>query len=109
MKLYTEIFRLLWTTILTAGGGTVGLLLGEVTEKRWLFAVADAGVTVVCGEISRCVFQAWMLNKSEGNITLAGGAPRSSSEHTKSSAKFGGANARALARNPCVACNASVS
>ena len=57
IKLYTEIFRLLWLTILTAGGGTVGLLLGEVTPKRWLFAVAGASLTVVSGEILRRVYR----------------------------------------------------
>ena len=57
IKLYTEAFRLLWISGLTVGSGTVGLLLGEVTVKRWLFALAGAGLTIVCGETLRRVYR----------------------------------------------------
>jgi len=57
IKLYTEAFRLLWITVLTVGGGSVGLLLAETTPKRWLFGFAGAGLTVVAGEILRRVYR----------------------------------------------------
>ena len=57
IKLYTEAFRLLWISGLTVGSGTVGLLLGEVTVKRWLFALAGAGLTIGGGETLRRVYR----------------------------------------------------
>lgn len=57
IKLYTETFRLLWITVLTVGGGSVGLLLGETTLKRWLFALAGAALTAASGEILRRIYR----------------------------------------------------
>jgi hypothetical protein len=57
IKFYTETYRLLWITTLTAGGGTVGLLLREVTLKRLLFALAGAAFTISSGEILRRVYR----------------------------------------------------
>jgi hypothetical protein len=44
-KFLTEIFRLVWISLLAIGGGTVSLLLGELTTLRLI--VAGAGLTVV--------------------------------------------------------------
>jgi hypothetical protein len=57
IKLYTETFRLLWITVLTVGGGSVGLLLGETTLKRWLFALAGAALAAASGEILRRIYR----------------------------------------------------
>ncbi len=40
IKLYTETFRLLWITVLTVGGGSVGLLLGETTLKEVVVCIS---------------------------------------------------------------------
>jgi preprotein translocase subunit SecY len=39
IKYYTEIFRLVWLSILAVGGGSIGLLLGESTGVRLIFAI----------------------------------------------------------------------
>lgn len=40
----TEMLRLVWLSLLAVGSGTVGLLLGELDTRRFLFAAA--GVVV---------------------------------------------------------------
>lgn len=57
IKLYTEVFRLLWVTVLTVGGGSMGLLLGEITLRRWLFGLAGTGLAVVSAEMLRRVYR----------------------------------------------------
>ena len=44
-KYYTEIFRLVWLSILAIGGGSIGLLLGDSTGVRLIFAIV--GLLVV--------------------------------------------------------------
>ena len=34
IKYYTEIFRLVWVSVLAIGGGSIGLLFGEPTRLR---------------------------------------------------------------------------
>ncbi len=34
VKYYTEVFRLVWVSILAIGGGSIGLLVGERTNDR---------------------------------------------------------------------------
>ena len=57
IKLRTEAFRLLWVTVLTVGGGSMGLLLGEITLRRWLFGLAGAGLAVASAEMLRRVYR----------------------------------------------------
>ena len=57
IKLYTEAFRLLWITVLTVGSGSMGLLLGEITLKRWLFGLAGTALAVVSAEMLRRVYR----------------------------------------------------
>lgn len=45
IKFLTEMLRLAWLSLLAVGGGTVGLLLGELDTRRSLFAAG--GVAVV--------------------------------------------------------------
>jgi hypothetical protein len=45
IKFLTEIFRLIWVSLLAIGGGTVSLLLGELTTLRLIFA--GVGLAVV--------------------------------------------------------------
>ena len=40
VKYHTEVFRLVWISILAIGGGSLGLLLGEPTGTRVILAVA---------------------------------------------------------------------
>jgi hypothetical protein len=40
IKFMTEMLRLAWLSLLAVGGGTVGLLLGDLDIRRSLFAVA---------------------------------------------------------------------
>ena len=44
-KYYTEIFRLVWLSILAIGGGSIGLILGDSTGVRLIFAIV--GLLVV--------------------------------------------------------------
>ena len=44
-KYYTEIFRLVWVSILAIGGGSIGLLLGDSTGVRLISAIV--GLLVV--------------------------------------------------------------
>ena len=70
IKLYTEAFRLLWITVLTVGGGSMGLLLRETTLKRLLFGLAGVGLTAVSGETLRRVYQS--IQREIENLTEAG-------------------------------------
>ena len=45
IKFMTEMLRLAWLSLLAVGGGTVGLLLGELDTRRSWFAAG--GVVVV--------------------------------------------------------------
>jgi len=69
IKLRTEAFRLLWITVLTVGGGSVGLLLGETTFKRLLFGLAGVGLTAVSGETLRRVYHS--IQREIENLTEA--------------------------------------
>lgn len=40
VKYYTEVFRLVWVSILAIAGGSIGLLLGERTNVRVTLAIA---------------------------------------------------------------------
>ena len=40
VKYYTEIFRLVWISVLAIGGGSLSLLLGDSTGIRVIFAIA---------------------------------------------------------------------
>jgi hypothetical protein len=44
-KYYTEIFRLVWLSILAIGGGSIGLIRGDSTGVRLIFAIV--GLLVV--------------------------------------------------------------
>ncbi len=70
IKLHTEAFRLLWVTVLTVGGGSVGLFLGETTFKRLLFGLAGVGLTAVSGETLRRVYR--LIHREIANLTEAG-------------------------------------
>ena len=39
VKYYTEIFRLVWISVLAIGGGSLGLLLGDSTGVKLIFAI----------------------------------------------------------------------
>ncbi len=39
LKCYTEIFRLVWISVLAIGGGSLGLLLGDSTGVKLIFAI----------------------------------------------------------------------
>ena len=39
VKYYTEIFRLVWISILAVGGGALSLLLGDATGIKLIFAM----------------------------------------------------------------------
>ena len=45
LRYFTETLRLVWLTLLAVGSGTVGLLLGDLTLRRVIFA--SVGVVVV--------------------------------------------------------------
>jgi hypothetical protein len=45
LKFLIEMLRLVWLTLLGVGGGTVGLLLGELDTRRSIFA--SVGVIVM--------------------------------------------------------------
>lgn len=47
IKFLTEMLRLVWLTLLAIGGGTVGLLLGELDTRRAIFAGVGIGVMVL--------------------------------------------------------------
>jgi hypothetical protein len=39
VKYYTEIFRLVWISVLAIGGGSLSLLLGDSTGIKLIFAI----------------------------------------------------------------------
>ena len=39
VKYYTEIFRLVWISVLAIGGGSLSLLLGDSTGAKLIFAI----------------------------------------------------------------------
>ncbi len=45
LRYFIEMLRLVWLTLLAVGSGTVGLLLGDLTLRRVIFA--SVGVVVV--------------------------------------------------------------
>jgi hypothetical protein len=45
LRYFTEMLRLVWLTLLAVGSGTVGLLLGDLTLRRVIFA--SVGVVVM--------------------------------------------------------------
>jgi len=47
IKLSTELLRLVWVSALGIGGGTVGLVLGDLSALRILFAAT--GFAIVAG------------------------------------------------------------
>lgn len=52
-KYYTEVFRLVWVSILAIGGGSIGLLLGERTVVRAMLGLAGIVSVVILLEILR--------------------------------------------------------
>ena len=62
MKYYTEVFRLVWVSILAIGGGAIGLLLGERTGVRVILAIAGLSVVGLLLEIVR------RLNRQIGGL-----------------------------------------
>jgi hypothetical protein len=53
IKYYTEVFRLVWVSVLAVGGGAMGLLLGERTTTRVIFALVGLVLVGLLLEISR--------------------------------------------------------
>lgn len=53
IKYYTEVFRLVWVSILAIGGGSVGLLLGEPTVVRTVLGLAGIFSVVILLELLR--------------------------------------------------------
>jgi hypothetical protein len=47
LKFLTEFFKLCWLSILGVGGGSVSLLLGPFDQRRYAWASAGAGLTLV--------------------------------------------------------------
>jgi hypothetical protein len=62
VKYYTEVFRLVWVSILAIGGGSIGLLLGERTSVRVILAIAGLSVVGLLLEIVR------RLNRQIGGL-----------------------------------------
>lgn len=51
IKYLTDVLRLLWVTLLAIGGGTLSLLLGELSMLKALFALGGIGAVVILGTI----------------------------------------------------------
>lgn len=47
IKYYTEIFRLVWISILATGGGALSLLLGDSTGMKLIFAIVGLLLVVL--------------------------------------------------------------
>ena len=47
LKYYTEIFRLVWISILAIGGGALSLLLGDATRIKLIFAIVGLLLVVL--------------------------------------------------------------
>jgi hypothetical protein len=53
LKYYTEVFRLVWVSVLAVGGGSIGLLLGELDRIRVILALAGLMLLVPFLELLR--------------------------------------------------------
>ena len=62
VKYYTEVFRLVWVSILAIGGGSIGLLLGEQTLVRLTLAIVGLLLVGLLLEILR------RLNRQIGGL-----------------------------------------
>lgn len=62
VKYYTEVFRLVWVTILAIGGGSIGLLLGERTGVRLILAIGGLFLVALFLEMLR------RLNRQIGEL-----------------------------------------
>jgi len=51
IKHLTELFRLFWVTLLGIGGGTVSLLLGELSTRKAIFAAGGIMAAVILAVI----------------------------------------------------------
>lgn len=65
LKYYTEVFRLVWISILAIAGGTIGLLLGELSGLRVIAAIGGLLIVVSFLEVLRRLNRqiAGLLNK----------------------------------------------
>ena len=67
IKYAVELLRLIWLSLIAVGSGTIGLLLGDLTVRRVIFAGAGAffmllfaGVIVYLHRRSKCsLFSSW--------------------------------------------------
>lgn len=53
VKYYTEVFRLVWVSVLAIGGGSIGLLLGERAALRVILGLAGISSVAILLEILR--------------------------------------------------------
>ena len=53
LKYYTEVFRLVWISILALGGGSIGLLLGELNRIRVILALGGLILLLLFLELLR--------------------------------------------------------
>ena len=53
LKYYPEVFRLVWVSVLAVGGGSIGLLLGELDRIRVILALAGLMLLVPFLELLR--------------------------------------------------------
>jgi hypothetical protein len=53
LKYYTEVFRLVWVSMLAIGGGSVGLLLGERSVVKVILGLTGIFSVVILLEILR--------------------------------------------------------
>lgn len=53
VKYYTEIFRLVWISILAIGGGSLSLLLGESTGVKLIFEIAGLFLVALLLDVLR--------------------------------------------------------
>lgn len=53
IKYYTEVFRLVWVSILAIAGGTISLLLGELSGLRVIGAIGGLLIVVSFLEVLR--------------------------------------------------------
>jgi hypothetical protein len=51
IKFLTEIFRLVWVSVLGVGGGTLSLMIGERTTLRDVLVIAGVVTVVVLGSM----------------------------------------------------------
>ena len=53
VKYCTEVFRLVWISMLAIGGGSMGLLLGELTSVRVILAIVGGLSVALLLEVLR--------------------------------------------------------